>query len=327
MASDSDVGACRLQDVVNGTLPADSPLVRVATDFLPTVALAAKLGVPAGGVDSAATAAELVRVRAAGADSPGWWRAALVPLESVPGGAGTTIAQETWRARDAAGFALYEMPPGQSGDWHMFNASVRVNGYGQYARQAENGGRFFGTAAMLWEARGGRYAAMAGDFARVVGAVDAIGAQLASGDTSHPLLEHDRGFLSLPSEDETVRALCESARASFPNKTDAWGARLCAYYQDAAFGLPENGIFFLSFVKGLLDARFAADGSLALLGSVSPPWVPGAAPWHVSVQTPPEWPDVASFTLRGLSVRAIKVDIFCTADAESVVCDVSPQAY
>jgi energy-coupling factor transporter ATP-binding protein EcfA2 len=64
---------------------------------------------------------------------------------------------------------------------------------------------------------------------------------------------------------------------------------------------------------------------LALLGSASPPWVPGAAAWHVSVPTPPDWPDVASFALHGLSVRAIKVNVVCTADAASVACDVSPQ--
>lgn len=45
----SNVTACGLQEVHNGTVPHGVPLTPVATGFLPTAALAAKLGVPLGG--------------------------------------------------------------------------------------------------------------------------------------------------------------------------------------------------------------------------------------------------------------------------------------
>lgn len=338
-----DVGACGLQDVAGGAAPPTSLLLRVATDFLPSIALFAKLGVGQRG----AALAELARARAAAA-APApyyggfWLHTALLPLEDVAGGARSTIAQETWRATDAAGFAVREMPPAQRGDWHMFNASEmasgRAPGYGNYAAQAENGGRFFTTTAFVWEALNSPLAGdswappgaddvVAADFARLVGALDGVGAQLAAGDTSEPLLARDRGFLSAPSADATVRALCEAARASFPNVTDAWGDRLCSYYQDLGWGTPENGVVFFSFVKALVGVHAAADGSLFVFGARSPPWTSGAAPWRTAAPRPAIWPRaVAALALRGMQVRGLELNVECAAGASEVTCDVTVAA-
>lgn len=60
-ATGGNVSACGLQFAVNGSGPA--ALSRVSTGFLPTAALAAKLGVPLGGVSVGATLAVLEQYR------------------------------------------------------------------------------------------------------------------------------------------------------------------------------------------------------------------------------------------------------------------------
>jgi hypothetical protein len=171
------------------------------------------------------------------------------------------------------------------------------------------------------------YAGLGRDWARVVGALAAIGAQIDSGDVSRPLLEQDRGFLSAPSRDALVVQLCIAVRvkAGFPNRTDNWGARLCDYYQDLGFGTPENGVLLWAFVKGLVGAHVAADGSLLLLGDRSPPLTaPAPAPWRASAARPTEWPaDIETLLVRGLAVRGRPFSVNCAASATQVDCDVA----
>ncbi len=88
---------------------------------------------------------------------------------------------------------------------------------------------------MLWDAAGttGPYPAMYTDFRAMAQALAAIGHQLGSGNTSVPLLADNRPFLGTPVADGLVYDLCTKVReeAHFPNVTDLWGQRLCAYYQ------------------------------------------------------------------------------------------------
>ena len=352
--NDGDVSACGLSDVINGTAPSGSILTRVASEFMPSLALAVKLGVPAGGISATATRAAFDAARVTASEPApfyggGWMHTNNIPLENIQGGAASTIASNNWKIKDAQGFAIRTLT--ETGDWHMFNASSLAaggpRGYGQWSAQGENGGRFFTTTSFAWEAlssplalwpsgtsgdpsrlpRIAPFPSLGTDWARVIGAIDAVGTQLATGDTSQPLLAHDRSFLSAPSIDPIVVELCTAVRiqAGFPNRTDAWGEHLCAYYQDLGWGTPENGVLLWTFIKGLLGAHVAADGTLSLLGQISPPLTTtNPIPWHTELQIPLGWPiDVAQVLVNGLRVRGRPFIINCTATSVLVQCDVS----
>jgi hypothetical protein len=377
------VSACGLQDVRGGAAPPGSPLNGVRTGFLPTAALAVRLGVQAGGAGggAGAAAAELARLRLAGAQDAmgadcvaaaqgaaaaaagraegaapraappafyggGWFHTNACPLELAAGGAQSTIAGgKNWALRDAAGFALRSV--NNTGDWHMFApagvAAGGSRGYGQWAAQGENGGRFFTTGAFIWDALSspwaggggggggaappGPYAGMADEWRRIVGALEAAGAALragAPGAPGAPLLPADRGFLSAPVADPLVFELCASVRAQFhfPNVTDLWGQRLCDYYQDLGWATPENGVVLLSFFKGLLGLHVAADGALLLLGARSGSWAAGSPPWRAAAAKPAGWPDVRSLRIQGLAVRGVSLDVDCDAASPQVACTV-----
>ena len=311
-ANGGNVSACGLQAVAGGAVPPGSPLNAVRTGFLPTAALAARLGVPAGGTNVSATLAQFERLRLAagredladacgGASSSssgsaesssssaapafyggGYFHTNVCPLESVDGGANSTIAGgPNWALRDAQGYAVRSER--NTGDWHMFApgsvAAGGSRGYGQWAAQGENGGRFFTTAAFVWDALsspysgGGNasqpppprpYPAMAAEWSRLVEGLTAIGSALGGSgapiDPSVPLAPGDAGMLSAPVADPLVFQLCAAVRAkfNFPNVTDAWGQRLCNYYQDLGWGTPENGVALFSFLKGLTGLHVRA---------------------------------------------------------------------
>jgi hypothetical protein len=345
------VADCGFEDVHNGTLPASGAgsgcLTSVATDFVPSAALAAKLGVPAGGVSLASTRANFERVRDAGRDAgnasygPGWWHTALRGLETAQAGAGTWVADVGWALRSAGpsgGWA--ERSENETGDWHFFDpASVAdggSTGYGNFPTNAENGGKFFTTSAMVWEAHSspggaaaaGPYPAIYADWKRLLGGVSAAGKQLAARDTSTPLLPGDRGFLSTPVADPLVTYLCVKVRQQFhfKNVTDLWGEQLCDFYQDLGWGTPENGVAFYSFAKGLLGLRPCANGTVALLGAQSPRVSGGMAPWTLDgVPLPPGWPaEVEGVEVRALLVNGASVDVKCAVSAGSVGCTLAP---
>lgn len=376
-----DVAACGLAQVVNGTLPSDSPLNAQSTGFLPTIALAAKLGVPAGGSNISATLAQFAKALSWGAldeamgecggtiatsnsgDSGegngrkeiytdkaltsyyyggGYFHTNLCPLEGVPNGAAATIAGgPNWVLKDAQGFAVRSQE--ETGDWHVFPlasiAGGASRGYGSWAAQGENGGRFFTTSAMLWEAvnaphvlTGGSpspppYASMVTDWGRMVGALEELGEGIMNatqqpGVVSTPLLPQDRGFLSVPVVDPLINYLCAKVRKqfNFPNVTDRWGQRLCEYYQDLGFGTPENGVAMYSFVKGMLGLHVLANGSVVALGSTSPP--PPLCPWKVSGPLPAGgFPSgVTSLVVEGLSIQGIPHTVDCSVVNGSVGC-------
>ena len=99
------VSTCGLQFVSNGSVAMDSVgcLNTVGpAEFLPTVALAAKLGVPAGGVNISATerAFELARdaSQAGNMFGPGLFHTALEGFEKS--GSGTILASKDWILTD-----------------------------------------------------------------------------------------------------------------------------------------------------------------------------------------------------------------------------------
>jgi hypothetical protein len=302
--------------------------------------------VPAGGLSSSATLRELARARSAAAAAsgagPGWFANSLLPLESTEGGSGTLIASNDWKLRDAQGFAVRSSQ--ETGDWHMFSpasiAAGQAAGYGQWGAQAENGGRFFTTSAMVWEAASsaqagpagssaaplyGPYSEMAAQWLRVVQALGSISEQLQAGDTSQPLLASDRAFLAKPVQDALVLQLCEAVRqkAGFPNVTDAWGSRLCNYYQDVCWGTPESGILLFSFVRGMLGLHVAAGGSVGLLGAQSPPWAAGSPSWQASSALPSGWPEeVQQLQVLGLAAGSLPLRVACSAGSGQLSCSV-----
>jgi hypothetical protein len=101
------VASCGLQNAVNGSAAVAQEkggcLNTVGpTGFLPTASLAAKLGVPAGGVSVAATRQAFESARDAGSQGtyfgPGLWHTALEGLEGA--GAATILASKDWRLTD-----------------------------------------------------------------------------------------------------------------------------------------------------------------------------------------------------------------------------------
>jgi hypothetical protein len=337
-ATGGDTTQCELQNAVGGALPAGSPLVAVRTGFVPTLALAAKLGVPAGGgggganVTRRAFAAARDAAREGAFYGPGWFHNALRGLEANAGGARSLIVQQNWRLTDAAGFAIHSV--NETGDWHIYAPSFIAgggpNGYGQFEAQAENGGRFFSTTAFVLEGGVGAdgaaegsvpapypYPALLDDWLRAVRDISAVGAQLLANNTATPLLAADAAFLSTPVRDAVVFELCAAVRkqAGFKNVTDAWGAYLCDYYQDLPFALPENGVFLVSAAKALLGLRVLAGGVLAVNGAARQV-APGMPPWRADGALPAGWPaDAARVEVLAVAAAGVAVDIDCSADA------------
>lgn len=333
------VSDCGLQDVHAGAVPpSNTCLNTVVADFLPSAALMAKLGVPAGGRNATATASWLEHVTAVGragsSYGPGWWHTNLQGIEWTS--AHTLSADSGWALWDG-GYPLRSV--NNTGDWHMFDpagiAGGLPTGYGNWPTNAENGGKFFTTAAMLWEARspvlaGGAvtpppppattplptlYPAMFEDWARLVNRTGAIGVQLAVNDTSLPLLAGDRPFLSTPVTDGTIFTLCATVRAKFgyPNTTDYWGDRLCDYYQDVGWGTPENGVAFYAWAKGMLALAVQPGGVLRLLGHATVvPSTGMRTPWGVTAVLPAGWPaEVVGVGVSHLAVKGTSVDVAC----------------
>jgi hypothetical protein len=304
---------CGVQNVSNGAIPSNNTCLNVAKSaFVPTYALAAKLQVPAGGTNLTATMSAYERIRAESVVTPGYFRTNVIGLETIS--SKILIANLGWSLFDANGYPIKSY--NQTGDWHTF-APVGSDGYGNWGLQGENGGRFFTTSAMVWEASPGGYATMLTEWRRMVTALEGIGVQLAAGNYGTPLLSNDTSFLSSPSTDTIVQYLCVKVRqeAGFPNKTDAWKAILCDYYQDLGFGTPENGVALFSFVKGLLQLNVLADGSL-LVGGVAAPQCPTGGAFTLS---PYNMQDVASISVFGLSVGAYAgVNVTCTATSSTV---------
>ena len=344
LASQGNVSACGLENVRGGVVPSGSPINAVATGFLPILALAARLGVPAGGVGGApavqATRAAFAAARGAAQSGyyygAGWFRNAARGLEEVGSGAANTlIASSGWGLRDRQGFAIHSEE--ETGDWHMYNPALVAaggpKGFGQYTAQVENGGRFLSTTALVFEGGGGPYAGLQADYTRLVRNLLSIGVALASGNTSVPLLAEDRGFLSTPTSlDPTgaVNYLCAKVRAQFhfPNVTDAWGERLCAYYEDMPLGLPENGVVLWSAAKAYLGLKVWANGSVSVgVLSGAPPVAvqKGMPPWSATGTLPLQWPQgVLSVSLSGLAVGgAPPACITCAAQAQVLNCTLS----
>jgi hypothetical protein len=314
-----DTTACRLADVAGGAPPPGSPLTAVATGFLPTLALAAKLGVPAGGLDVNATrrafAAARDAARAQSFAGPGWFANSLRGLEDVSGGARTLIVQQDWRLTDGSGFAVHSSD--NTGDWHLFSPAWVEGGgalgYGQYGAQAENGGRFFSTTAFVFDASG-VYPGLLDDWLRAVRSLAAVGAQLEANDTSTPLLSTDPHFLSTPVHDATVYTLCARVRAGagYPNRTDAWGAPFCNFYEDLPFALPENGAFLVAAARAFVGLRVRLGGVVEVNGAARAV-VPGMVPWRADGALPEGWPGAARVEVVGVAVGAAAVNVTCDA--------------
>ena len=346
LSKNENTTECGLGNVKNGSADGAPNLVATRTDFVPTIALAAKLGVKAGGTNATTTLSELSRaiayednVTSLAFHGPGWFPNALLPLELNEGGARTTLAYLRWDLMDSEGFAVRS--ENETGDWHMFPfSSVESglsSGYGQYGAQAENGGRFFTTTAMIFEAVSsplsgwdstskGPYKQIARDFRRIIVSLDSIGRQLESGRVDSPLLNDDRLFLASKVTDPLVFDLCTKVRKqfNFPNKTDAWGERLCDYYQDVCWATPESGAVVFAFVKGLVGVHVTASGTLSLLGFTSPPWTPTSPPWNVSSNN--NWPhEFMGITVKGIAIRGISLQLTCDANQTQINCYVLVQ--
>jgi hypothetical protein len=335
--TDGDVSQCRLQDVANascGAAPPGSPLTQVSTSFLPTLALASKLNVPACGVDAGATHASFARARDAARAGrmygAGWFHNALSGLEDNPGGARSLIVQADWHLQDAEGFAEHDV--NETGDWQMFAPSFiaggGARGYGQFEGQAENGGRFFSTTAFVFEGAP-LYPDLLADWLRAINDITAVGAQIEANDTSSPLLAGDPTFLSTPVSDAVVFELCANVRKQdgFKNTTDAWGKFLCSYYQDLPFALPEHGVVLWSAAKAFVGLHVAATGALTVNGvSLS-----GAPPWRADGALPAGWPaDATRVEVFGVAAASASgaVNIVCDADQGAVTlnCSISLDA-
>lgn len=340
----NNVTQCGLSNVQNGLSDNAPNLIAIRTDFVPTIALAAKLGVKAGGSNISATLYELSRaiafednITSGVYHGPGWFPNALLPLELSNGGAYTTIASLRWDLKDDEGFAIRS--ENETGDWHMFPYSSIQGGlsmgYGSYGGQAENGGRFFTTTAMIFEAISsplsnwfppGPYKEIVRDFKRIVISLDSIGHQLESGNTETPLLSNDRLFLATKVNDTLIFDLCTKVRKefNFPNKTDTWGERLCDYYQDVCWATPESGAVIFSFLKGLLGAHITASGKVYLLGVLSPIWYPSSSPWIVSIEKTSTWiEEITSLLVQNVQIRGISVLISCDSIGLNITCTVS----
>lgn len=350
------VADCGLQDVYNGTLPTTGSgsvcLNSVFTDFLPSSALAAKLNIPAGGLSTTATWNHFTYLRDNGYNAgnssygPGWWHTAMYGLEysNTPEqqgnttGPGTWVANVGWQLIDNQGYAVHTEQ--NTGDWHFYSPTfIREGGprgYGNHPTNAENGGKFFTTPAMIWEAHSapgssmssfGPYTNMFKDWNRLLSGVSAIGIQIANDNFSSSLLPNDPTFLQTPVTDSTVNYLCAKVRKqfNFPNVTDKWNHHLCDYYSEIGWGTPENGVAFYSFAKGMLGLRPRGDGSLALLGSISPSPIQNRMnPWTVHTSVPVSWPaEVGGLTINQLLVNGVVIDITCTVGS-NLLCTVTP---
>jgi hypothetical protein len=114
---------CPLADVVPGSTAACVQTWDL--DFLPSQALAVKLGVGAG----APTLARLRALRDAARVQPGQFRTNAQPFERVS--PMLWLAADRWNYKDSGGFALREAQ--QTGDWMIFNpASGAADGNGNY---------------------------------------------------------------------------------------------------------------------------------------------------------------------------------------------------
>lgn len=330
-----DTTACALADVASGGAPAGSPLNTVSTGFLPSLALAAKLGVPAGGVDVNVTRRAFNDARDAARDrpyaGPGWFLNSVRGLEDVAGGSRSLIVHGDWKLTDADGFAVHS--ESETGDWHLFSPSFiaggGAHGYGQYGAQAENGGRFFSTTAFVFDGGGGQpYAEFFDDWSRAVSSVTAVGRQIEGNDTSTPLLPNDPNFLSTPVNDSIIFALCDRIRVQvgYPNVTDQWGARFCDVYEDLPWALPENGVFLVAAARAFVGLRVRVGASLEVNG-VETVVAAGMAPWKADAALPGGWPAaVARVEVWNVVVDAARANVTCDASAAWLNCTVMMSA-
>lgn len=310
---------CGLEFVSNGACTnatACGGLNTVWTDFVPTIALAAKLAVPAGGSNLAATTARFAALRdSTRVGTGGFWHTAALGLETVS--PLTWQPSAGWALTTADGFAVKS--ENETGDWHMYSPAGG-NGYGEWPLQCEQGGRLFTTTAMVWEASAGPYAELYTDWKRLVDGLTGISNQLAAGDYAVPLSSADPTFIAVPMTDPIVRDLCVKVRvqAGFPNVTDAWGQTYCDYYQEIGWSTPENGVPLYSVVKSLLGLRVWAGGDATVFGAQLPICTGDSA----LASLPAPWPaPIASVELRGLAVGSqYNVTVFCTSSNLLLTC-------
>lgn len=307
---------CGLQYVHNGlctNATACGGLNTVIADFVPTSALMVKLGVPAGGTNFSATLSHFQSLRDdAGKVGPGYWRTNAIGLEETS--PLTFQPSAAWALTTPDGFAIRSV--NETGDWHMFGRQGG-DGYGEWGNQGENGGRFWTTSAMVWEASSiaGPYAEAYSDWRRLVVGLTDVGNQLAANDTSAPLSSNDPTFIATPATDPLVNYLCVAVRqkAGFKNVTDAWGNILCDYYQDVGWSTPENGVALYSFIKGIIGLQVGASGNVTLFGTPLPLCSSAAGAITVALPGSSVWPaEVANVSILGLMVGGRNATIACS---------------
>lgn len=104
--------------------------------------------------------------------------------------------------------------------------------------------------------------------------------------------------------------------------------------RQVAFGLPENGAAYVSFLRALLGLRAlprggavvagGGGGALGLLGLVvaTPPGFPRT---RISAPLPAGWPSaLASVAVRAYVVAGAAVDVECAVGGGALACDVFP---
>jgi hypothetical protein len=323
----------------NDTSPQESGQVHFSLDLVPVQALALKV------FRHAQYNASTIRILESKLDAllestrilpgGGRFRTNGVPIELVS--PGLSLASDGWKYKDSLGFAV--KMENQTGDWHLFNQnSTTPDGNGNYGLQEENGGSLLSTTSFVFES--GVYPQIVSDYFSFAANITDILQQLNSYDTSSPLLPSSRAFLRVPITDPLVHQLCVNVRGQAAEIKDAWNQTWCDYYKSVSFDLPEDGLVFFSFVRGLLGLEYqirapynASPFTMTLYGTpvlVSQGHVESSGPCPsattrvtLPLEAGQRWPvGIKSIVVTGLNVYQLhNVSLTCFVDCENTCLD------
>ena len=307
---------------------------RVAYEFMPSLALAVKLGIEPKSI----LARKLAAMRKSAQVYGTTWQLNGLPLEGVsPRFWWPTDRSEP--AVDADGFALRSLSQAPvDSDWQMFREG---DGIGNWGLNAQNGGNALGTSSYVLQA--GSYPEVYQDYTKTVRAFESVLRELEDNDVADLHASLLRGVPEaeaachsptnpagcllrrpIPS-DGIVQQLCRRVRLAFGQQPerDRRNTTNCDWYPNVELALPENAVWLGDFgvtVLGLHLSEPLGSKYVDVYGTpveVGGPSVVVKLDAATAENLPPE---VERITVVGLNVFGQSVNVSCQFGQRELDC-------
>ncbi len=100
---------------------------------------------------------------------------------------------------------------------------------------------------------------------------------------------------------------------------DSQSARLCGFYKNITYDLPENGAFPYYFIEGLLHLKVKSNGKISIYGIQM-----GSTPKNVPIPSTRFPPEINKIVISDMNAWGQRIQISCTKkDASTLSCFIS----